>query len=93
MNFSGRNCEETEQNGFRYLVFDEPKPWKEARMDCEDRGFDLVSITTQDELDFLSSFLKYDDGCSGPYAREGVREVSLTPLPPPALDVPLLGPF
>ena len=58
-NLSGRNCDETELNGFKYLIVDEPQDWEAARESCVERGYQLTSIETEQEIEFLSSFVGY----------------------------------
>ena len=58
-NLSGTNCDETEFNGFKYLIVDEPLDWESARDSCVARGYNLTSITTSQEMDFLHSFVGY----------------------------------
>ena len=56
-NLSGRNCDETEFNGFKYLIVDERKDWNSARDSCIERGYNLTSIETDQEIEFLDSFV------------------------------------
>ena len=56
-NLDGLKCDSTTFNGFQYLVLDELKTWDEARTECMNRGYKLTSITTREELDFLSQFI------------------------------------
>ena len=56
-NLSRRNCDETEFNGFKYLIVDEPQDWETARGSCVVRGYNLTSIETVQEIDFLGSFV------------------------------------
>ena len=56
-NLHGENCDSTSFNGFQYLVLDDLKTWNEARIECMNRGYNLTSITTREELDFLAQFV------------------------------------
>uniref|UniRef100_A0A668A4W8 C-type lectin domain-containing protein n=1 Tax=Myripristis murdjan TaxID=586833 RepID=A0A668A4W8_9TELE len=38
-----------------YFVSTESKPWEQARLDCRDRGADLVIIDSPEEQTFISS--------------------------------------
>ena len=56
-NLSGRNCDETEFNGSKYLIVDEPQDWETARGSCVERGYQLTSIETVQEMEFLDSYV------------------------------------
>ena len=57
--YTGRICHEfpAEQSGFRYLINHVPKTWDDARVDCENRGYYLASISSTDELAFLGEII------------------------------------
>ena len=54
---TGELCNEAVLDGFKYLVIDEHKIWQDAQTSCEELGFNLTSITSQKELNFLSRFV------------------------------------
>ena len=56
-NWHGQNCDSTTFDGFQYLIMDDLKAWEEARTECMNRGYVLTSITTREELDFLTQFI------------------------------------
>ena len=56
-NLSGTNCDETEFSGFKYLIVDKTQDWETARDKCIERGYNLTSIMTIPEMDFLGSFV------------------------------------
>ncbi len=49
-------------NGHEYVLYANPKTWSEAKVDCESRGGNLVTITSQEENDFVSSLTEEEDG-------------------------------
>ena len=53
----GAQCNETKLHGFKYLIIDERQSWENAKTICNDLAYSLTSITSQDEMDFLSSFV------------------------------------
>ena len=55
-NYAGRNCEEytTHGFGFNFFVSHISKTWDEARMECEERGYSLATVSTAEELSFIA---------------------------------------
>ena len=58
-NLSGINCDETEFSNFKYLIVDEPQDWETAKDRCIAKGYNLTSITTNQEMEYLCSFVRY----------------------------------
>ena len=56
-NLAGKDCEEATTDNFRYLVIDERMNWASAQNKCVERGYNLTSITAENELDFLAQFV------------------------------------
>ena len=51
------NVETNNTFGLEYLTVKEAKKtWQGARTDCQNKGYDLASVMTQDEADFLKQF-------------------------------------
>ena len=53
----GRNCNEAESGGFKYLIIDERLDWENARNSCLKKDYNLTSINSTEELDLLSTFV------------------------------------
>ena len=47
-------------NGHDYLLIEEYKTWIEAKIDCKSRGGHLVTISSQEENDFVMNLIKSD---------------------------------
>ena len=50
-----------EYNGNYYYIFDDALTWKEAKSACETRGGHLVTITNEEENDFIIDLIKGHD--------------------------------
>ena len=57
-NLSGQNCNEAQNEGFKYLIIDERQTWENARNSCNVFGYNLTSITSTEELDYLTGFVR-----------------------------------
>ena len=64
-NLQGVNCTEAAHSNVTYLVIDDTAMWSEAQEACEGEGFNLTSITNDDEMNFLSGFVGYVHAASG----------------------------
>ena len=56
-NLSGEHCNEAYLQGSKYLIIDEREMWDDAKTSCSDLGYNLTSITLQEEIDFLTGFV------------------------------------
>ena len=46
---------------------DAKKNWQDARADCRDKGYELASVITQDETEFLKQFAYEISACNSVY--------------------------
>ena len=53
----GTDCDETEVDGLKYYVFGERISWLEAKADCEERGFILASVVTENDFNAARAFV------------------------------------
>lgn len=58
LNDSIQTGDKVEFNGHYYQVFDEGLDWFEAKSKCEELGGHLVTITSQEEQDFVNDYVK-----------------------------------
>ena len=52
-------------DGFVYEIIDVKRNWTDAEADCVSRGGHLASVTSQDEIDFLSVYVSDEYNCDG----------------------------